>query len=402
MYNYYTKVTIVLVCASVVQVLATFSIPTNTAVEISKNYGFETIPHKLKTKDGYILTIFRLTNKFLDNLQNKQPILLQHGTLGCSDNFVASGSDSLAFILANNKFDVWLGNNRGNFYGREHIELDPDKNSTFWRFSFDEFGQYDSTAIVDYILKTTKREKLVYISYSQGSTTFFAMTAGRPEYNEKIKLHISLTPAVFLSNSRHPALLLGKYILHPVKRLAELIGFFEIKPVFKDIILYYIVHWLCGEHNSKWLRDLKCNLVFDIILNTRVKLLDFDLITNLIGNTPAGISIFPIFHYVQNFRRGDFGMYDWGREKNYRLYGNYKAPTYNLSQVTAPTAIFWAPNDGYIYPEDQKLLSQKISNLIDFYRIPHDYFTHFDILCGYNRVSLVYNKILQLVNNYNN
>jgi predicted alpha/beta hydrolase len=65
-----------------------------------------------------------------------------------------NGENSLAYVLANAGYDVWLGNNRGNIYSRKHQTLNPDKDTAkFFDFSFYELGKYDLPANVDYILQ---------------------------------------------------------------------------------------------------------------------------------------------------------------------------------------------------------------------------------------------------------
>ena len=39
-------------------------------------------------------------------------------------------------------YDVWLGNYRGNHESREHMKLDPDWDSDYWQFSWDEMAKY--------------------------------------------------------------------------------------------------------------------------------------------------------------------------------------------------------------------------------------------------------------------
>lgn len=65
-----------------------------------------------------------------------------------------NGDNSLAYVLANAGYDVWLGNNRGNIYSRKHQTLNPDIDTAkFFDFSFYELGKYDLPANVDYILQ---------------------------------------------------------------------------------------------------------------------------------------------------------------------------------------------------------------------------------------------------------
>lgn len=67
-------------------------------------------------------------------------------------------------------------------------------------FSFHEIGNYDLSAMIDYVLETTGQEKLHYIGHSQGTTSFFALAASQPEYNDKIKLMVALAPVAFMTN----------------------------------------------------------------------------------------------------------------------------------------------------------------------------------------------------------
>ena len=58
--------------------------------------------------------------------------------------FICNGTNSLGFILADNGYDVWINNSRGNRYSRSHVFLDPDVDKhKFWDYSFEDMGRYD-------------------------------------------------------------------------------------------------------------------------------------------------------------------------------------------------------------------------------------------------------------------
>ena len=61
------------------------------------------------------------------------------------------------FVLAEQGYDVWLGNNRGTRYAQYHTELSPE-NEKYWQFSQEELGLHDVPTFIDYILETTGQE----------------------------------------------------------------------------------------------------------------------------------------------------------------------------------------------------------------------------------------------------
>ena len=77
------------------------------------------------------------------------------GLLGSSDAFIINDeNEALGFVLANNGYDVWLGNNRGNKHGRNHKKLSTN-DKAFWDFSFEEMAIYDIPAAFHYIFTVT-------------------------------------------------------------------------------------------------------------------------------------------------------------------------------------------------------------------------------------------------------
>lgn len=132
-----------------------------------------------------------------------------HGILqSAADWVITSNEQGLAYLLADQGYDVWLGNARGTTYSRNHTTINPNK-SKFWKFSWNEIGGIDVPASIDYVLEQTGQDSLHYVGYSQGTTSFFVMTSLYPEYNKKIKVATLMAPIAYMTNMYSPIIRLA-------------------------------------------------------------------------------------------------------------------------------------------------------------------------------------------------
>lgn len=162
----------------------------------------------VQTGDGYLLGLHRLAYRKGEEANNtrvnagdgslKKPVVyLHHGLLMNSEVWVCITEEErcLPFALANQGYDVWLGNNRGNKYSKKSTRLSPTS-PEFWNFSMDQFAFHDIPDSIDYILSTTSQSSLSYIGFSQGTAQAFATLSIHPNLNDKINVFIALAPAM--------------------------------------------------------------------------------------------------------------------------------------------------------------------------------------------------------------
>ena len=64
---------------------------------------------------------------------------------------MSNGPDSFVYKFADDGYDVWMNNSRGNKFSRMHKYLDPDYHKKYWDFSFQDHADFDLPAVFEFI-----------------------------------------------------------------------------------------------------------------------------------------------------------------------------------------------------------------------------------------------------------
>lgn len=199
------------------------------SVELIESRGFTCETHNVTTRDGYILTVFRIVNPYINCDALKKPVLFQHGLFGSSDDYLMNSfgalnekgdyveelklrhvgkrmlngnekvvGNTIAFVLAHFGYDVWLANFRGNHYSERHVQL-TNKDKTFWEYTQDELILIDLPTCINYVLQRTGKPHIAYIGMSLGAQMIFGLLASEPAFGDYVKPIIAICPVVNLS-----------------------------------------------------------------------------------------------------------------------------------------------------------------------------------------------------------
>jgi len=331
--------------------------------KVSKG-GYPMESYKVYTEDGYILRIFRIQARGSKITNGKKPLMLQHGIFDSADNFVINGdSNSLALLLANKGFDVWITNSRGNKYSRAHKWKHPHSKD-FWDYSFHEMGQFDIKANINFILGKTGKSKLTYIGHSQGTTQMFAAlgTSVSGFINSKVDKFIALAPVVFPRKLSDP--LLARLVADTALiKATSILGINELMP------------GACSTKSVvKWLQNKFC-LIASSFCNIFLGFTDDKpwynngAITSMIGNHfPSGTSLKSLLHFRQQIGRQDggnpkFTQYDYGSTENQKRYGKSTPAEYNLANIRIPIRLYLGKQDKLATVADNMVLVGLLNKL---------------------------------------
>lgn len=388
--------------------------------ELIEARGFPYEQHYVTTSDGHILSLQRIPhgrNSAADNYggaskdvgrtnkgrrrKEKKVVLLQHGLLDASETWVQNfETQSLAFVLADAGFDVWLGNVRGNLYSNRHVKYDPKRDKEFWNWSFDEMALVDLPAMIEYVLRATGRKHLDgYIGHSQGTIMGFACfssgvncsTLTMTDMSSHVKHFFALAPVAIVKNVRS-RLLQWMASVRADEWLVRA-GYNHFLPSNK-----WLQRWvphLC--HNTLvgqpfcaqiYCAFSGCNSLREHVNQTRL--------STYFSHLPAGTSIVNIGHWSQMVRTGRFEMLDMGTsERNWKRYGQESPPLYDLSKLNIDVSMFYGGVDSLGTVDDLKswlpLLPKSRVKRVQY--LPT--YGHLDVVWGINAHRDIYRHIVE-------
>ncbi|XP_032674155.1 lipase 3-like [Odontomachus brunneus] len=361
-----------------------------------EQYGYPAEEHNVTTEDGYNLKIHRIPESPLSRNKRKKKnvVFIQHGILSSSDSWVVFGPDKdLPFLLADEGYDVWLGNVRGNSYGRSHINMTVYDHQ-FWEFSFHESAMLDLPVIFDYILNHTGQENMHYVGYSMGTSMLFVLLSMKPEYNAKIKLATCLAPVAFWKEVS-PTF---RQISDTLPVVKEHLARHNIYDIFSQSVgSITLSSTLCHD---KAITQSLCVAIYFFIVGADPPQLNVTALPYLLSHFPAGTSVQTLYHYYQNMYVDNFQTYDYGPVGNYEHYKQKTPISYDLKKVIAPIVLFYSINDKIVRKTNVLELMKHLPNVILTEEVPYELFNHADYLWGIDTKTLIYDRMIEIIQRF--
>lgn len=356
-------------------------------LEMLDYFNYPNEKHTVITSDGYILEIHRIPHP------GQPPILLSHGVLSSSADFLVMGpNQSLAFLLHDQQYDVWLFNYRGNRYSRNHVTLNPNSSgSKFWQFSMHEIATIDLSATVDYIITSTGQPRLYYTGHSMGTMIFWILLSEQPKYNDKFHLMQALAPVAYLGHIESKIMrqivktMDTMEVLFTMNGIQELFAHstFERASKFTDLCLASLAN--------------VCFPVMEDVVGEGLGELNKTVLSTVFGHFPAGTSLRVFEHTAQLVQSKRFAKYDWGSAaENQKLYGYAAPPSYNLKNTRVPVCLHYGTEDGIVALKDVDILASEMESVVERNEIYG--YNHLDFLYSFESTRGLYAPMLRTFN----
>ncbi|KAK8758435.1 hypothetical protein V5799_003933 [Amblyomma americanum] len=356
-----------------------------------KGYPFER--HRVATSDGYVIELHRIPwgRRPPRDTRHRPAVLIMSGVLGDSSNWVLDfPNQSLGYVLADHRYDVWMANTRGNSYGKQHRSRKV-RSPAFWNFSFHEHALLDLPAQIDYVLGATGQQSIPYVGVSQGTLIMFAMLSEKPEYNSKVKAFAAMAPFNKLSGVDIAAL--TAFAPFADKYLTTAYESFLFEVLARGAFYMPFARKFCGLPT----RAL-CSIVADGVANLGSKYINESRLPVYLHFIPGGTSAKNIVHYAQLVKSARPLKFDYGPERNLAVYGQLEPGEYQLGNLQTDVGIFWSNGDHLITPPNVRQLIQELGTRVKMNHFIDDpYYTHAHFLLALNNPDVLFKALISFL-----
>ncbi|KAJ6223183.1 hypothetical protein RDWZM_001728 [Blomia tropicalis] len=361
---------------------------TLTFAELIASRGYFLQEYNVRTKDGYIIKVHRPVPLNYDPRtynRFRKPVIAFHGLLNdasywywnspyMTNNESYCGENFGFCMLRSGRYDLWVPNARGNGYSMGHVKYS-SKQSKFWEFSWDDIANYDLPAVIDFVVRRTRRRRIGYVGFSQGGGTIMAALSLHPRLTRIIHPVVLWAPAILVGRASS---ILGV----PMRRLH---GFLSIptmfpigNPAINPILQWQICRPLLGQ--------ALCNFVSEQFFGSTN--MNFTRIPTYTHFAPSSCSNWQVQHFGQNGESRRFARYTFPSvERNLARYGQTIAPEYPLHRIPPGFKILMihGPSDTIIEPKDileVEAIFRRLRFNIIRHQVRNPSWSHIDFVIG--------------------
>ncbi|KFK25651.1 hypothetical protein AALP_AA8G142000 [Arabis alpina] len=351
-------------------------------------FGYKCEEHDVVTQDGYILNMQRIPEgrTGAGNPAKRQPVLIQHGILVDGISWLLNPADqNLPLILADQGFDVWMGNTRGTRFSKRHKYLNANQ-PAFWNWTWDELVSYDLPAMFDHIHGLTG-QKIHYLGHSLGTLIGFTSFSEKGLV-DKLKSAAMLSPIAYLSHMT--TVLVDIAARSFLAEAIAIIGLAEFNP--KSGIVGKLIKGICHDAN------IDCYDLLAVITGKNC-CLNASTIDLFLANEPQSTSTKNMIHLSQTVRDKVLRKYNYGSsDRNMKHYGQALPPVYNISAIPHDLPLFFSYGglDRLADVTDVKYLLDQFkfhnSDKMDVQFVKE--YAHADFIMAVNAKDVVYNQVV--------
>lgn len=418
-----------------------------TTHQLIERAGFIYENYYAVADDGYITELIRIINPLADTRYLKgPPMLIQHGQTSDSGNFVMqsnaqhhpmkwpptemrsnndsnhdnyseyngdkivenfkpSSNRSLAFMLANNGYDVWLssvrgvdGNNRG-FLGKRVAlnTVNQDRNMvkknmtpgegdllihridhSYWSFTLDDQIAHEVPSQIDLVMKVTGSDRITLIGYSNTALTTFAMLSIRPDIAAHVDTVIAIAPVVYYNK-------LDGWFKWLMEEFMQLIPKqIDYQLFLNDRVASFLRRVTIRACSNVRIRYTMCKLLINLLFGQSAQFrsnLELPIFNHLFRPTTWKC----LAQHLQIVKSHRLAKFDYGATLNKRYYGTWLAPEYKLSQLDPRVRVALVSGDKDCWANQATLdkVRAKLPMKPALDLVVRDY-NHLDLTCAFD------------------